>query len=130
MLNSGDVLCTNDLHCSILQYLDLRSLLATERVNKRWYKNATNPSSVVYLDFGNCFNSQTRDHESINSIIRSKNVKTFIWDIDHTMLELCYEFAYFDQISNLKLIFDIDFIEFEDLQCIQPLLWTILHIII
>ena len=44
-----------DIHCIILSFLDLPSLLQCRLVNQNWYQNSINPSSIKHLSFENCY---------------------------------------------------------------------------
>ena len=52
----GNVFGTTDLHCHILSFVDIPSLIQSELVNKEWNLHANNPICVSQLNFKYCYN--------------------------------------------------------------------------
>ena len=47
---------TQDIHCKILTWIDLRELCSScKLVNKMWYKHSSNDACVDFLDFETCY---------------------------------------------------------------------------
>ena len=51
-----NVFGSTDLHCHILSYVDVPSLIQSELVNKAWNLHAKNPACVSQLNFKHCYN--------------------------------------------------------------------------
>ena len=52
----GNVFGSTDLHCHILSYVDIPSLVQSELVNKEWNLHTKNPACVSELNFKYCYN--------------------------------------------------------------------------
>lgn len=86
---------SSDLQCKIFTYLDSKSLIEAEHVNKIWKLRAHLPASVEYLNFNQFFEPETRSikdstislfrYSMVANNNRFEKIKTFEWNITKTL---------------------------------------------
>ena len=96
-----------DLHCHILTFIDLHTLLLVcQFVNKQWNENAHNPASVKYLNFQDIYNKKKQ--ETISCIKRFRHVETFKISFlksseNKVKLKLFKQLIHFNKIKHLYI---------------------------